>query len=57
MEPSQFKELKEQFLLDIKAVIEMENVPCDLILIGTTQASSQVQHGQWKLRGQRGLQQ
>ena len=32
MEPSQFKELKEQFLLDIKAVVEMWDVPSDLIL-------------------------
>ena len=32
VEPSQFKELKEQFLLDIKVVVEMGNVPSDLIL-------------------------
>ena len=32
VEPSHFKELKEQFLLDIKAVVEMEDVPSDLIL-------------------------
>ena len=32
VEPSHFKELKEQFLLDIKAVVEMEDVSSDLIL-------------------------
>ena len=32
VEPSYFKELKEQFLFDINAIVEMENVPSDLIL-------------------------
>ena len=27
VEPSHFKELKEQFLLDVKAVVEMEDIP------------------------------
>ena len=31
VEPSHFKELKEQFLLDVKAVVEMEDIPSDLI--------------------------
>ena len=31
VEPSHFVELKEQFLPDIKAVVEMEDVPSDLI--------------------------
>ena len=32
VEPSHFKEPKEQFLLDIKAVVEIENVTSILIL-------------------------
>ena len=32
VEPSHFKELKEQFLLDIKAVVEIEDITSDLIL-------------------------
>ena len=32
VEPSYFKELKEQFLFNINAIVEMENVPSDLIL-------------------------
>ena len=32
VEPSYFKELKEQFLVDIKAVVEIEDVSSDLIL-------------------------
>ena len=33
VEPAHFKELKEQFLLDVKAVIDMpEDIPSDLIL-------------------------
>ena len=31
VEPSHFKELKEQFFLDIRAVVEIEDVPSDLI--------------------------
>ena len=36
IEPSHFDELKEQYLLDIKAVVEMEKVPSELYLTGTT---------------------
>ena len=32
MKPSHFKELKEKFLLNVKAVVEMEDIPSDLIL-------------------------
>jgi len=32
VELAHFKELKEQFLLDAKAVIDMEDIPSDLIL-------------------------
>ena len=32
MEPSRFEELKEQCLLDIKAAVEIINVPIDLIM-------------------------
>jgi len=32
LEPSHYEQLKEQFLLDIKIVVEMEDIPADLIL-------------------------
>jgi len=32
IEPSHYEELKEQYLLDIKIVVEMEEIPADLIL-------------------------
>jgi len=32
VEPSRYEELKEQYLWDIKVVVEMEDVPADLIL-------------------------
>jgi len=31
-EPSHCEQLKEQYFLDIKAVVEMEDIPADLIL-------------------------
>ena len=31
IKPSHFDELKEQYLLDIKAVVEMEKVPSELV--------------------------
>ena len=31
MEPSRFEELKEQYLIDIKAAVEIINIPMDLI--------------------------
>ena len=32
VEPSHYEQLKEQYLLDIKVVVEMEDIPADLIM-------------------------
>jgi len=47
VEQSHFKELKKQFLLDIKAVIDMEDVPSDLILNWDHTGINVVPGSQW----------
>ena len=32
VQPSNYEQLKEQYLLDIKVVVEMEDIPADLIM-------------------------
>ena len=49
VEPSHFKELKEQFLLDIKTVIDMEDVPSDLILNWDHTGINVVPGSQWTM--------
>ena len=49
VEPSHFKELKEQFLLDIKAVVDMEDVPSDLILNWDHTGINVVPGSQWTM--------
>ncbi len=45
-----FEELKEQYLLDIKACVEMDEVPDELI-INWDQTGIQYLHGQWRKKG------
>ena len=49
VDPSHFKELKEQFLLDIKAVVDMEDVPSDLILNWDHTGINVVLGSQWTM--------
>jgi len=49
VELSHFKELKEQFLLDIKAVVDMEHVPSDLILNWYHTGINVVSGSQWTM--------
>ena len=53
VDPSCFDDLKEQYLLDIKAVVEMEKVPPELVFIGTILESILFQdpNGLWRRKG------
>ena len=49
VEPAHFKELKEQFLLDVKAVVDMEDLPSDLILNWDHTGINAVSGSQWTM--------
>ena len=49
VEPSHFKKLKEQFFLDIKTVVDMEDVPSDLILNWDHTGINVVPGSQWMM--------
>ena len=53
MSVENFKELKEQYLLDIKACVEMDEVPDELI-INWDQTGILYLRGQWKRKDRRG---
>ena len=47
---SNYEELKQQFLLNIKVVVELEEIPSELVIIGTKQVSTMFHqiYTQWK---------
>ena len=49
MEPSHFEELKEQYLLDIKAAVEIINIPMDLIMNWDHTGVNIVPGSQWTI--------
>ena len=49
IEPSHFDELKEQYLLDIKAVVEMEKVPSELVFNWDHTGINIVPGSQWTM--------
>lgn len=49
MEASQFDDLKEQFLLDIKAVVEIEKIPQDLVFNWNHTGINIVPGSQWTM--------
>ena len=51
-----FQQLREQFLIDIKAIVEVEEIPTDLISIGIKQGSITCPpiHGLWKKKAPKG---
>lgn len=49
METSQFDNLKEQFLLDIKAVVEIEKIPHDLVFNWDHTGINIVPGSQWTM--------
>ena len=49
MEPSHFEELKEQYLLDIKAAVEIINIPMDLIMNWDHTGVNIVPGSQWTM--------
>ena len=51
VEPSHFKELKERFLLDVKAVVEMEDIPSDFILNWDHTGINIVPSSKWAMNG------
>jgi len=47
VEPSHFEELKEQYLLDIKAAVEIADIPMDLIMNWDHTGVNIVPSSQW----------
>ena len=49
VEPAHFEELKDEFLLDAKAVVDMEGIPSDLILNWDHTGINLVPGSQWTM--------
>ena len=49
VEPSNFKEIKEQYLLDIQAAVEIANIPMDLVLNWDHTGVNIVPGSQWTM--------
>ena len=52
VEPSHFEELKEQYLLDIKAAVQIANIPMNLVMNGDHTRVNIVPASQWLPREQ-----
>ena len=51
VEPSHYEELKGKYILDIKIVIEMEDIPADLIMNWDHTGINIVLGCQWTMEG------